>query len=94
MYNMPLRRPTYAQVARILNVAPANASDATAAQALVDEGNRLRVTLGLPGSFADVGLGPDDLDAMVENTLLQERRLITNPRQVTDDVCGVLKAQL
>jgi alcohol dehydrogenase class IV len=93
-YNMPVCRPTYAQIARALNVAAADDSDAVAAQALVDEGDRLRSTLGLPGSFADVGLDPDDIDTLVEKTLLQERRLKTNPRRVTEDLRDILETQL
>ncbi|MEF8868950.1 MAG: iron-containing alcohol dehydrogenase, partial [Haloarculaceae archaeon] len=74
-YNLPVRREAYADLARSLGVG----DDAAA---LVDECARLRDAVGLPGSFRSVGLGPDDAATMVENTLVQERRLPTNPRDV------------
>ena len=74
-YNLPVRREAYADVARDLGVGDG-------AAALVSECARLRDAVGLPASFREVGLGPGDVDAMVENTLVQERRLPTNPRDV------------
>jgi alcohol dehydrogenase class IV len=74
-YNLPVRREAYADVARDLGVGDG-------AAALVAECARLRDAIGLPATFREVGLGPGDVDAMVENTLVQERRLPTNPRDV------------
>ncbi|MEF8842772.1 MAG: iron-containing alcohol dehydrogenase [Haloarculaceae archaeon] len=77
-YNLPVRREAYAAVAGDLGVEES-------ADALVAECTRLRDAIGLPSSFGEVGLGPGDADAMVENTLVQERRLPTNPRDVDAD---------
>jgi alcohol dehydrogenase class IV len=94
-YNRPVRREQYAAVARWLGLAGDDAPDEEAAAALVAGCERLRDAVGLPDSFAAVGLGPDDVDAMVENTLVQERRLHTNPREaVADDLEAVLAASL
>jgi len=82
-YNLPVRRDQYRAVAAGLGLEPS-------AAALVAECDRLRASLGLPGDAADLGLSADDVDRMVENTLVQERRLVTNPRTVTDDVRDVL----
>ena len=76
-YNLPVRREAYADLARDLD-----GRQAGGAEALVAECVRLRDSVGLPGSFREAGLGPGDVDAMVENTLVQERRLPTNPRDV------------
>ncbi len=84
-YNRPVRGEAYAQLARRLGLVDPGATDPGAADALVEECVRLADSVGLPTSFGDVGLGPDDLDAMVENTLVQERRLATNPRAVVED---------
>jgi alcohol dehydrogenase class IV len=84
-YNMAVRREAYADVARQLGVG----DDAAA---LVDEATRLRDSLGLPSSFADVGLDRGDTDAIVENTLVQERRLVTNPRSVTGDLSTAVRS--
>jgi alcohol dehydrogenase class IV len=77
-YNLPVRREAYADLAREFGVGET-------ADALIAECARLRDAIGLPGSFREVGLGPEDVDAMVENTLVQERRLPTNPRDVDTD---------
>ena len=89
-YNHPVRREAYAALARELGVAAESDGTESAAAALVAECERLRDSVGLPSSFAEFDLSRDDVDAMVENTLVQERRLVTNPREVTDDVRTVL----
>jgi alcohol dehydrogenase class IV len=94
-YNHPVRREQYAAVARWLDLAGADDTDEEAAAALVAECIRLRDAIGLPDSFAALGLDADDVDAIVENTLVQERRLHTNPREaVADDLETVLAAAL
>ena len=85
-YNLPVRREEYASVARLLEVADDGASDQAAAVALIDECDRLRRSLGLPTGMTDLGLGRDDVDTIVENTLVQERRLPTNPRAAGEDL--------
>ena len=84
-YNRPVRHEEYAAVARTFGV-----GDSTAA--LVAECARLRDALGLPDSFEAVGLDADDAEELVERTLVQERRLKTNPREVTDESTDVVEA--
>jgi alcohol dehydrogenase class IV len=93
-YNFLVRRGAYANLAGALDLIGGTATDESVAWALVDRLADLAGSLGLPDSFGGVGLGPEDLDAMVENTLLQERRLTTNPRTVTEDIRETLKAAL
>jgi alcohol dehydrogenase class IV len=81
-YNLLERRREYAEVARTLGVATAD----EAAAALLAECDRVRDAVGLPGSMADLGLRPDDADEIVRNTLIQERRLKTNPRDVDEAI--------
>ena len=85
-YNRPVRREAYAAVARTLGVAGAGDPDDDAVDALVAECDRVREAGGLPGSFADLGLGPDDADEILRKTLLQKRRIATNPRPVDEDL--------
>ncbi|SEH16571.1 choline dehydrogenase [Natronorubrum sediminis] len=85
-YNLPVRQEAYADIARSLEVATVEATDDEAAQALVDECDRLRRSLNLPTSMRALGLERSDVDTIVENTLLQERRLPTNPRGAGDDL--------
>ncbi len=89
-YNLPVREAEYAAIARELGVADGT-TDRTAALALVEECARLRDSVGLPSSFAALGLGVEDVDDVVENTLVQERRLKTNPRDVTADVADAIR---
>ncbi|WP_459878369.1 iron-containing alcohol dehydrogenase family protein [Halorubrum gandharaense] len=92
-YNLPARGEEYAAVARWLGISTAE-HDAAAAADLIDECVRLRDSVGLPASMEAFGLGPDDIDALVENTLVQERRLVTNPRDVRADLREVLAEPL
>lgn len=85
-YNLPERRREYADIAEQLGVSEPNDSLDEAADALLGECDRLRDVADLPGSFAALGLGPDDVEKIVQNTLVQERRIKTNPRHVDDDV--------
>lgn len=92
-YNLPVRREEYAGVARWLGLADANQPDDEAASALIQGCERLRDAIGLPDSFEAIGLSRSDVDEMVENTLVQERRLQTNPRAaVADDLGATLAA--
>lgn len=84
-YNRPVREDAYAALARALGIVGRRTSDDGAANALVRECLRLAGAIGLPTSFDAVGLGPDDTERIVENTLVQQRRLVTNPRAVTAD---------
>lgn len=89
-YNLPVRREKYADIATELGVTNTKTPSEGAA-AFIKECERLATTIGLPGSFEAIGLDIADLDAMVENTLIQERRLKTNPRTVTEDLEDHLK---
>lgn len=84
-YNLPVRRDAYAAVARALGVSDA-AEPPAGAKALVEECVRLAEAIELPTTFDSVGLARSDREAMVENTLVQERRIATNPRTVTRDL--------
>jgi alcohol dehydrogenase class IV len=72
-YNLPVRRDAYAAVAAALGVG-------STADDLLREVLRVRDSLGLPDSVAALGLDRSDAGAVVENTLVQERRLVTTPR--------------
>ncbi|MFB6070118.1 MAG: iron-containing alcohol dehydrogenase family protein [Halanaeroarchaeum sp.] len=78
-YNRPVRRGEYAAMARHLGVG-------TDADAFVEELVRVRDSIGLPSSLADLGLDEGEVDDIVEATVIQERRLVTNPRQSTEEL--------
>jgi alcohol dehydrogenase class IV len=92
-YNRPAREAEYAAVADSLGARNGDGGDddgddhddpAAGADDLLAECDRLREAIGLPGSFAAVGCDRSDTDQVVENTLIQERRLATNPRKVSE----------
>ena len=77
-YNLPVRRDQYAGVAADLGVG-------STAEDLIGEVLRVRDALALPDAIAALGLERSDADAIVENTLVQERRLVTTPRFPDED---------
>jgi alcohol dehydrogenase class IV len=77
-YNLPVRRDQYASIAADLGVG-------STAEDLVDEVLRVRDALALPDSAAALGLERGDAGRIVENTLVQEHRLVTTPRFPDED---------
>lgn len=92
-YNLPVRRESYATIARDLGLSDSQNPE-IAAGALLDECARLTTAIGLPGSLRDLEITPADIDEVYEKTRGQDRRLTTNPREVTDDFRAVLDAAI
>ncbi|WP_162562668.1 iron-containing alcohol dehydrogenase [Salinigranum rubrum] len=86
-YNLPIRRDAYAELADEFGVGDT-------AEAFIAEITRVRDDIGLPPSFSELGLDQSDADRIVEATLVQERRLKTNPRVVSEDIETVVSAHL
>lgn len=92
IYNLPNRHVQYAEIARWLDLATTDEPDHDAAHALIDGCERLGESVGLTGSFEEVGLERNDITALVENTLVQKRRIKTTPRTpVADHLRAVLE---
>lgn len=79
-YNLPVRTGEYAWIARAVGLTGDDVSDRSAAEALIAECERVAAAVGLPTSFAEVGLDAGAAETIVANTLIQERRLATTPR--------------
>lgn len=88
-YNLPVRGDEYEQIARTLGIMHTNSDDP--GESLIREIDRLRDNIGLPGSFSAVGLTTDDIHEMVDNTMLQKRRIATTPRMPSDDLHRALR---
>jgi alcohol dehydrogenase class IV len=84
-YNLPVRRDAYAALAADLDAGET-------AEALVATVCRLRDALGLPASVAALGLDRSDCATVVEDTLVQERRLATTPRLPDEDGADLRRA--
>ena len=51
--------------------------------------------VGIPNGLAEIGFGADDVPALVEGTLKQQRLLTTAPKAVTeDDAAAILSSSL
>lgn len=92
LYNLPVRRDEYSALAVGLGASDGSATS-TAPELLIAECERLRDSIGLPESFEAVGVTKTDVDTVVENTLVQQRRLVTNPRTVNEDLRAFLLAE-
>jgi alcohol dehydrogenase class IV len=56
---------------------------------------RLMNDIGIPNGIGAVGYAEDDVDALVEGTLKQQRLLATSPREAdADDLAGILRGSL
>lgn len=80
-------------VAALLTGAPEG--DVSGPDALPDALRALMRDVGAPSGIAEFGYGEDDVPAIVEGALKQQRLLATAPREVTaDDLAGVVRDSL
>ena len=67
----------------------------TGPDALPDALRALMRDVGAPGGIAELGYEEDDIPALVEGALKQQRLLVIAPREPsTDDLAGILRASL
>ncbi|SHM95506.1 hydroxyacid-oxoacid transhydrogenase [Cryptosporangium aurantiacum] len=70
-------------------------TDAAPADRLPEALVALMRDIGIPSGVAAVGFGSDDVDALVEGTLKQQRLLNVAPREVTaEDLAGIFRSSL
>ena len=82
-YNRPTRNGGYCEILDIFGIG--GHDNGSQADALIDECTRIADQIGLPTSIADLGFDESDVDTIVDNTLEQERRVKTNPRDPDAD---------
>lgn len=83
-YNYPVRKREYAEICRLIGIETTPLGSETVA--LIEECERLVDTLGLPKTACDLGFESDDVETLFNNTMVQERRLLTNPRTADADL--------
>ena len=84
-YNVPSHPGRYATVARLLGENVDGLSDVEAGRRSARAVERLVSDLGLPEGLGDLGVGTDDVPALVEKTLKMERLLAGNPRRFDEE---------
>jgi hydroxyacid-oxoacid transhydrogenase len=71
------------------------AGAATGPEALPDALRALMRDVGAPSGIAELGYGEEDIPALVEGALKQQRLLVIAPREAgPDDLAGILRASL
>jgi hydroxyacid-oxoacid transhydrogenase len=71
------------QAARLLGAETAGAAPDDAGEILASQIERIMRRVGMPNGLSGVGLGPDDVDALVAGALPQHRVTKLSPRQAT-----------
>jgi alcohol dehydrogenase class IV len=87
-YNLPTRLEEFAEIGRILHVAPAGGSVEAKAHAGIQRIEELLDTLGCPLNLKALGLEPDQFEYVADQALLATRLTANNPRDL--DRVGVL----
>jgi alcohol dehydrogenase class IV len=92
-YNLPVRRPKLAAIARLLGADVEGKSEADAAEAAIAAVEQLRQDIGIPLRLRDIGVTESQLRPFAEKAFAIKRILRVNPRPVTaDDLEGILRA--
>ncbi len=93
-FNLSEAAPIYAQIYDVLGLSGAMCN-ASKAEALIDELERICVAIGLERRLADVGIGANDLPAMADEGITIERLLVNNPKVMNrDDIFAIYEAAL
>lgn len=92
-YNMSLRIPEFARIARLLGEDTSGLSEAAAAEKAVTAVERLRRDVGIPERIRELGGTPDQLPAFAKKSFAIKRLMLLNARQPTEeDLLEILKA--
>jgi alcohol dehydrogenase class IV len=92
-FNMKVRRPQLAAIARLLGAHVQGKSEAEAAEAAITAVEQLRKDIGIPLRLRDLGVTESQLRPFAEKAFGIKRILRVNPRPVTvDDLEGILRA--
>lgn len=83
-FNIPVAEPLYAELAPIIMGKNAVQGDQSIqAQALINWLVKLIDTLGLPNQLRACGVAENNLELLARDAMLQQRLLVNNPREMT-----------
>ncbi len=92
-YNLSVRIPEFARIARLLGEDTTGISDEAAAERAITAVERLRREVGIPERIRDMGGTVDQLPTFAKKAFAIKRLMLLNARQPTEqDLLGILQA--
>ncbi len=92
-FNLPERKPTFAQIAQLLGAKTDGLGEQEAAELAVTTVEKLRDAIGIPGKLRDLGVREEQLRPFAEKAHGIQRVLRVNPRPTTvDDLESILRS--
>lgn len=92
-YNLSVRRPQFAAIARLLGAKVEGKNESAAAESAIAEIEQLRQDIGIPLRLRDLGVTESQLRSFAEKAFGIQRILRVNPRMPTlNDLEGILRA--
>jgi alcohol dehydrogenase class IV len=92
-YNLNVRIPEFARIARLLGEETAGISDEQAAERAISAVERLRREVGIPERIRDLGGTQDQLPTFAKKAFAIKRLMLLNARQPTEaDLLEILQA--
>jgi alcohol dehydrogenase class IV len=82
-FNLPARKPQFAQIARLLGKDTSDMSEDQAALAAITAVEELRAAIGIPTRLRELGVTQDQLAGFAEKAFGIKRILRVNPREVS-----------
>jgi hydroxyacid-oxoacid transhydrogenase len=89
-WTAPANPERHLQAAQLLGAEPTGAAAEDAGEILASQIERIMRRVGMPNGLSGVGLGADDVDALVAGTLPQHRVTKLSPRPATAEDLGQL----
>ena len=92
-YNLSIRIPEFARIARLLGEDTTGISEEAAAERAITAVERLRREVGIPERIRDLGGTVDQLPTFAKKAFAIKRLMLLNARQPTEsDLLGILQA--
>jgi alcohol dehydrogenase class IV len=92
-YNLPEAEAMYAELAGIIFPELQGKSSSAKAEGMIEGFKALGPELGMQSRLSEVGVSHNNLPLLAEDAMKQERLLINNPREMTQDAAYQIYAQ-
>jgi alcohol dehydrogenase class IV len=94
-FNLPLRRPEMARIARLLGVETGPLSEEAAAEAAIEAVEQLKQAIGIPARLRELGVQAEQIPTFAAKAIGIQRILRVNPRPVTEaEIAEIFRAAL
>lgn len=90
-YNLKSCEKDYSLLAKVMVEIDGPDSSYASSEVFLDKMKGLIKDLGLPSRPSELGLKKEDAGKMLKNTLVQTRRIITNPRPLDDELLSQIE---